>query len=79
MPIPGRVVATASIEAESRRTIVPPFAGYLADVSVRPGDEVRAGAVLAEMDTQAILLDRDEFWPGREAIETQPRRCASST
>lgn len=71
VPIPGRVVATASIEAESRRTIVPPFAGYLADVSVRPGDEVRAGAVLAEMDTQAILLDRDESLARREAIETQ--------
>lgn len=71
VPIPARVVAEATIEAQSRRTIMPPFTGYLGEVHVRPGDTISSGTLLARMDTQSIELDRDEARARREATNSQ--------
>lgn len=71
VPIPSRVVSEATIEAEARRTITPPFAGYLDEVLVRPGDVVGQGDVLARMDVRAIELDRDEALARRQAMRTE--------
>jgi len=71
IPIPSRVVAEGTIEAAARRTIMPPFTGYLGQVEVRPGDSVTTGMLLAQMDTQALELDRDEARARRQAIGSQ--------
>ena len=71
VPLPGRVVGEATVEAASRRTISPPFAGYLGEVLVRPGDAIEVGTVLARMDTRAIVLERDELRARREGAVTQ--------
>lgn len=71
VPLPARVIAEATIEAEARRTIMAPFTGYLAEVHVRPGDAVRAGSQLARMDTLALELERDEARARREAVGTE--------
>lgn len=51
VPVPARVTADAEIRAVASRAIVPPFEGYLESVEVKPGDAVKAGDVLARMDT----------------------------
>lgn len=71
VPIPARVVAEATIEASARRTIMPPFSGYLGEVLVRPGDSVPRGTLLARMDTQSLELDRDEAVARRDAVLSQ--------
>lgn len=71
VPLPARVVSEATIEAVSRRTIMPPFGGYLARSLVRPGDVVSKGSELASMDTLALELERDEALARREAIRTE--------
>jgi multidrug resistance efflux pump len=71
IPLPSRVVSEATIEASSRRTIMPPFTGYLAEVRVRPGDPVVQGDVLARMDTLGLELERDEATARRDAVSTE--------
>ncbi len=56
LPVPSRISSPAEVKAAAARTIVPPYSGYLAAVKVKPGDEVKAGDVLAEMDTAEMRL-----------------------
>lgn len=68
VPLPARVSADATVRAETARTIVPPFAGVLAEVNVRPGDRIEAGDALATMDLSDIRLRRSEL---RAALRTR--------
>lgn len=54
VPIPDRVVAEFEARASVSRTLVPPYPGYLDTVLVKPGDAVKAGQVLATMDTREV-------------------------
>lgn len=56
VPVPSRVTAGAEIRAQTTRTIVPPFSGYLATVEVKPGDIVKQGQVLATMDASELTM-----------------------
>lgn len=50
-PIPDIVSAEAEAKAAGQRALTPPYQGYLAWVGVKPGDAVKAGQVIARMDT----------------------------
>ena len=52
-----RVESPFTIQAVERRLVSAPFDGLLAAVKLRPGDPVKAGDVLAEMDTQELRLE----------------------
>ncbi len=54
VPVADRVSAEFETRAALSRTLVPPFAGYLEQVLVKPGDSVQAGRVLATMDTREV-------------------------
>ncbi|MEO1510895.1 MAG: HlyD family efflux transporter periplasmic adaptor subunit, partial [Planctomycetota bacterium] len=56
VPIPARIVAPMELRAETSRSIVAPFAGFLATSHVRPGDRVAAGDLLVEMSTDELDL-----------------------
>jgi len=71
VPIPARVGATAEVRATVTRTIVPPFTGYLDSVSVRPGDAVAKGDVLARMATGDLDLQVAESEARRAAYAAQ--------
>ena len=49
-----RVVAPFSFAANERRSVDAPFEGYLKTVYVRPGDKVKAGQPLFELDTTEL-------------------------
>lgn len=51
LPIPARVRAEAEAKPISMRALTPPFSGFLTWIGVKPGDAVRAGQVIARMDT----------------------------
>lgn len=71
VPVPSRVKASAEVQAKQTRTIVAPFTGYLASVSVKPGDAVTAGQVLAAMDTTDLRLQIAETEARVESLTVQ--------
>lgn len=71
IPIPARIKAGAEVAAQTSRTIPAPFTGYLASTLVRPGDSVKAGQVLATMDTSELSLQLAESTAEREKLSAQ--------
>ncbi|MFC2993473.1 efflux RND transporter periplasmic adaptor subunit [Halomonas tibetensis] len=54
---PFRITSDALIEGSVQRTLAAPFDGYVSQASVRPGDIVFAGQVLAELDATDRQLE----------------------
>lgn len=52
-----RVSSPATIEGRVQRVTVAPFDGYIASQSVRAGDRVTKGAVLAQLDGRDLTLE----------------------
>lgn len=78
VPIPDRVAARAEVRAVTSRTIPPPFAGYLAESLVRPGDSVVAGQVIGRMDTSELVLQQEQEEGHREMLETEADNAHAS-
>jgi RND family efflux transporter MFP subunit len=53
-----RVSATSRVEGAVRRVITAPFEGYVASASARPGDVVKSGQSLFEIDDRDLRLER---------------------
>lgn len=53
-----RVNADAQLEGTVRRAVVSPYDGYLRDATVRAGDVVTAGELMAELDDRDLVLER---------------------
>ncbi len=58
VPMSYQVSAPARLEGEIQRALVAPADGFIQQVSVRPGDSVKEGQVLAEMATQDLVLEQ---------------------
>lgn len=58
VPIRGSVTAPARLEASVQRLITVPVDGYLKQVHVRPGDVVKAGSPLAELEDETLRAQR---------------------
>jgi biotin carboxyl carrier protein len=58
IPIKYSVNAPARLEGISQRVLVAPSDGFLRSTSVRPGDMVKAGQVLAEMADEDLRQER---------------------
>lgn len=58
--VPGqyRITAPAELEGRMQRAIVAPQDGYIATATVRPGDRVHAGDVVATLDARELDLQR---------------------
>ena len=63
-----RVTERAVLEGEVQRAAVVPFDGFVAASSVRPGDHVRAGDLLAAMDDRDLVLERARAWADTEKL-----------
>lgn len=60
VPMPYHVSAPARLEGSTQRALVAPVDGYIQQVSVRPGDTVKEGQILAEFATQDLILERSK-------------------
>lgn len=58
MPGAYNIGADAVLEGAELRAVVVPFDGYLQNASLRAGDSVAKGTVLAELDTRELRLQR---------------------
>jgi multidrug resistance efflux pump len=63
-----RVTTRAALEGEVQRAAVAPFDGFIANSSVRPGDHVSAGELLAELDDRDLVLERARAWADVEKL-----------
>lgn len=79
VPVPARVTGEAEVRAVTTRTIVPPFEGYLDTVLVKPGDAVKAGDVLATMDTSEIQQHLSEAEARLGSLVTQRDEALART
>jgi biotin carboxyl carrier protein len=58
LPLPAQVGGRARVEGSVERGLAAPVNGFLKAVHARPGDEVRAGQLLAELAEQELEVDR---------------------
>ena len=61
LPVPHRVTAQASIEADDRQVLVAAQDGFVQSASARAGDSVKAGDVLARLDSRALQLAGEKW------------------
>ena len=61
LPAPYYVTAPARLEGSVQRALVAATDGFVQQVSVRPGDAVKQGQVLAELAQHDLLLERSKW------------------
>lgn len=65
------VVAPATLEGRTQRSIVAPFAGYVKEQKAKAGDHVTKGQVVAELDARELELERKRLLSVRGKLEKQ--------
>ncbi|MBE0477429.1 MAG: biotin/lipoyl-binding protein, partial [Coriobacteriia bacterium] len=65
------VVATGRVEADERADIAPPVAAALASIEVAEGQRVKAGQVIAELDTEQLEAQLRQAQAAERAARAQ--------
>ncbi len=73
-----RVTASANLEGKIQRAIVAPFDGYIASANARAGETVAAGDVIAELDTEELLLQQQRYAAEKNGYTRQYRKALST-
>ncbi|MFK7888894.1 MAG: HlyD family efflux transporter periplasmic adaptor subunit [Gammaproteobacteria bacterium] len=73
-----RVTAQAALEGSQRRVITAPREGFVASASLRAGDIVALGDVLATLDDRELRLERTKLDSQREQLEKEYRAAQSA-
>ena len=68
-----RISARTLIEGATQRAVVAPFEGFLAEATVRAGDHVKAGQLLARLDDRDLQLERVRWMSEQEQAERKYR------
>ena len=58
LPVRSHLTAPARLEASVQRLVTVPIDGYLKQVYVRPGDSIKAGQPLAELEDETLRANR---------------------
>lgn len=61
VPTTRHVVSNARVEGRVQQVLSVPVDSFIASVAVRPGEAVKAGQVLAVLDTRDLVLERDKW------------------
>jgi RND family efflux transporter MFP subunit len=72
-----RVAADARVEGEVQRVITAPFQGYVRESTVRAGDSVKRGQVMARLDDRDLQVERTKLTAQREQLSQQYRDAMS--
>jgi RND family efflux transporter MFP subunit len=74
VPFDYRVSADVTLQATEKYLVVSPQDGYLGKISARPGDSVKKGAALAQLNDEDLRLERQKL-----ASQVQQYRQAYDT
>lgn len=74
VPLDYRVSADATLQTTEKYLVVSPQDGYLGKISARPGDSVKKGAALAQLNDEDLRLERQKL-----ASQVQQYRQAYDT
>jgi biotin carboxyl carrier protein len=77
VPTTRHVVSNARIEGRVQQVLSVPVDSFLASVAVRPGETVKAGQVLAVLDTRDLVLERDKWAAELASLDKQYREALS--
>lgn len=58
VPLEYRIAADATLQTTEKYLVVSPQDGYLGNITARPGDSIKKGAVLAQMKDEDLRLER---------------------
>jgi RND family efflux transporter MFP subunit len=70
-----RVTAQTNVEGSVQRVIAAPFQGFISEATVRPGDTVKAGDLVARLDDRDLRLERLKTMAQREQYSKQHREA----
>jgi len=73
-----RVSARTVIEGEVQRVVAAPFDGFLASSAVRPGDTVREGQLLCELDDRDLRIEQARWASEREQHDRKLREAMAN-
>ncbi|MGR8919672.1 MAG: HlyD family efflux transporter periplasmic adaptor subunit [Gammaproteobacteria bacterium] len=71
------IAAPATLEGRVERTLVAPIDGFVAEAPARAGDAVRAGDLLAVIDTRALDFERRRWASERAEAEKTLRQAVA--
>ncbi len=74
-PASFRISADAALEGDSQRVSVVPFDGYIDTASVRAGDIVEPGQVLATLDDKDLRIEVLRWESERSRLQQQQRQA----
>jgi biotin carboxyl carrier protein len=72
-----RVVAPARVEGAGQRVIAAPVDGFVQAATLRPGEAVKAGQVLASIESRDLALERDKWTAEMAQLDKQYRDALS--
>lgn len=78
LPWPGGIVATGVVEYEPLTVVRASSGGFLQSITCRPGDLVRAGQELAQIENRPVELELAELRIAREQSEIRCRALQSA-
>ena len=70
-----RVTAPANLEGKIQRAVVAPFDGYIANAFIRAGETVSSGDLIAEMDSQSLILEQQRYIAEKNEYTRQYRQA----
>jgi len=73
-----RVTASANLEGKIQRAIVAPFDGYIAAAHARAGETVVAGDIIAELDTEELVLQQQRYAAEMNEYTRQYRKALAT-
>ena len=68
-----RVTGDARLEAMVQRVVISPRDGYIAKANVRPGDLIKHGDILGELDDRDLQLERRKWSSRRQQLQSEYR------
>lgn len=78
LPVGYRVTAKAVLEGQTQRVVAAPFEGFVSTASVRAGDVVQAGQLLAQLDDRDLKVELAKWNSEREQYDRRLREAMAA-
>ena len=74
-----RITCEATVKADTSRIIAAPQQGFISQAHIRSGDRIRTGDILAELDRDEFLLQRDKWQTRKRQFEKKLRKALAES